>query len=127
MRHTITTMGMAGLGGTSPDLEQAGERRLRRKRSPRCRTPIRTLPDLSWTRAPGAGIEDLSLTIDFGKISHRGVPKTLELFGRHTGGNHPFAIMGLLKEKVGEQLWEIPLIFHGKSSNLPIDFVKIGG
>ena len=78
-------MGMADLGRVFRNLGQAGERRMRRKRSPRCLALLRTLAALTWTRAPGAGHETLS------------------------------------------EQEEISYIFQSKSSNLPIDFVKIGG
>jgi hypothetical protein len=100
MWHTITTMGVADLGRTSPDLEQAGERRLRRKRSPRCRPISQTIP---WTRAHGAGLQ----------FADRWSPSV--------------RIAASFEGKSCSKQNEISLIFHGKSSNLPIDFVKIGG
>jgi hypothetical protein len=110
MWHTIITMGMADLGGTSPDLEQAGERRLRRKRSPRCRPPSQTT--LSWTRAPGAGLGGGSSNSGAFQFAYR--------------WSSSIRIIGTFKGKSCSKQNEISLIFHGKSSNLPIDFVKIG-
>lgn len=111
MRHTIITMGMADLGWTYPDLEQAGERRLRRKRSPRCRPPSQTT--LSWTRAPGAGLG--------GGSSNSGAFLHADQWQSSVRTN------GTFKGKSCSKQNEISPIFHGKSSNLPIDFVKIGG
>ncbi len=106
-------MGMADLGWTYPDLEQAGERRLRRKRSPRCRTPVRTLPDLSWTRAPGAGLG--------GGGSNSGIFQVADRW------RSSVRIAGTFKGKSCSKQNEISIVFHSKSSNFPIDFVKIGG
>jgi hypothetical protein len=110
MRHTIITMGMADLGRTSPDLEQAGERRLRRKRSPRWQSSTQTLL--------GPMPEAWALK--------RGAIKCFGPFNLRIGGGHPFAAPQIWKKKVGSQLRQISLVFHGKSSNFPIDFVKIG-
>lgn len=112
IRHANTTMGMVDLGRVSRSLKEAGERRLRRKRSPRCRTLIQTLPDLSWTRAPSAG--------------HWG-PLKLRSFRLADRQHSPIGINAARKERGCSHGNEISYCFHGKTSNLPIDFVKIGG
>jgi hypothetical protein len=81
MRLTIITMGMAELSRVFRSHGKAGERRLRRKRSPRCRPPSQTIP---WTRAHGASLL-------------RGAVQTLGLFSLRTGGVHPFALLRLLE------------------------------
>lgn len=103
-------MGMADLEWTYPDLEQAGERRLRRKRSPRCRPQTQTI--LSWTRAPGAGLG--------------GGTRNSEAFLLADRWHSSVRIIGTFKGKSCSKQNGISLVFHGKSSNLPIDFVKIG-
>ena len=110
MRHAIITMGMADLGGTYPDLEQAGERRLRRKRSPRCRQPSQII--LPWTRAPGAGLGGGTRNSGAVQFAYR--------------WSSCIRIIGIFEGKSCSKQNEMSLIFHGKSSNLPIDFVKIG-
>jgi hypothetical protein len=110
MRHSIITMGMADLGGTSPDLEQAGEQRLRRKRSPRCRPQTQTI--LSRTRAHGAGLGGGSSNSGAFQFANR--------------CSSSVRIIGTFKGKSCSKQNGISLVFHGKSSNLPIDFVKIG-
>jgi hypothetical protein len=57
MRHAIITIGMADLGWLLTSVEQAGERRLRRKRSPRWRLGVTSTRNLLWTRATGAGLQ----------------------------------------------------------------------
>ena len=126
MRHAIITMGMAELGRVFISLGEAGERRLRRKRSPRCRTPIRTFPDPSWTRAPGAGHEPLILTNDFVKFRGGGTRNSGAFqFADQRGSS--VRIIGTFGGKSCNKHNEITFVFHGKSSNFPIDFVKIGG
>jgi hypothetical protein len=126
MRHTIVTMGMADLGRVFRNYGEAGERRLRRKRSTRCRTPIRTLPDLSWTRAPGAGHEPLILTNDFVKFRGGGT-RNSGAFQLAYRCSSSVRIIGTFKGISWARCTEISLIFHCRYSNLPIDFVKIGG
>lgn len=111
LRHAIITTGMADLGRVFRSLGEAGERRLRRKRSPRCRPPSQTI--LFWTRAPGAGLGGGTRNSGAFRFAYR--------------WRSSVRIIGTFKGKSWSKHNEIPLIFHGKSSNLPIDFVKIRG
>ena len=126
MRHAIITIGMADLGRVFRSYGEAGERRLRRKRSPRCRTPIRTFPDPSWTRAPGAGHEPLILTNDFVKFRGGGTRNSGAFQFAYRRCSSVRNTEAFKKQKLEEHN-EISLDFQSEVSNLPIDFVKIGG
>jgi hypothetical protein len=112
MRHSIIAIGMADLGGTSPDLEKAGEWRLRRKRSPRCKSSAQTL----LGPAPTAWA-----------LKGWGALKTPTHFTCWHRWYSSVRINGIFKVKSSRCHNEISLIFHYDNSNLPIDFVKIGG
>ena len=123
MRHPIITIGMADLGRVFRSYGEAGERRLQRKRSPRCRPPSQTI--LSWTRAPGAGHEPLILTNDFVNFRGEGTRNSRAfLFADRRCSS--VRIIGNFKRKKLEEHNEISLDFQSEVSNLPIDFVKIG-